>query len=71
MCILGGNGSGKSSITCILSTLKASGRGHITLKGKDLNELKLSENPQLIGFAPSFDYLQNEYTVIQHLQLFA
>lgn len=68
--ILGPNKAGKSSIAQLLSTMISPESGSIEICGQDLRQLKLSEKGQMFGLVPHFDYLQDEYTVNEHIMQF-
>lgn len=65
--ILGPNKAGKSSIAQSLSTMISPESGSIEICGQDLTQLKLSQRGQMFGLVPHFDYLQDEYTVNEHM----
>lgn len=69
-CLLGHNGAGKSTFVNILTGIYSPSEGNIYWKGKDFRVLKKSEETKLnIGVCPSFDCLQENLTVYQHLKI--
>ncbi len=54
----------------MLATIQAPTKGAIELIGNKYNELNLSNKGQLFSYVPDFDYLFDEFTIMQHFNLF-
>lgn len=61
--ILGPNGAGKSTLLNCLANLLTPQSGEIKLKGKRLNEMKLVEVAQILGYVPQIHTPAYAYTV--------
>ena len=64
LAIMGGSGTGKSTILSILNGTRIPQEGKITINGHDISE---PEAKSLIGFVPQDDLLIEELTVYQNL----
>ena len=64
LAIMGGSGTGKSTLLSILNGSLVPQEGSITINGHDISE---PEAKQLIGFVPQDDLLIEELTVYQNL----
>ena len=64
LAIMGGSGTGKSTLLSILNGSLIPQEGSITINGHDISE---PEAKQLIGFVPQDDLLIEELTVYQNL----
>ena len=64
LAIMGGSGTGKTTLLSILNGSLIPQEGHITINGHDITEQKAKD---LIGFVPQDDLLIEELTVYQNL----
>ena len=64
LAIMGGSGTGKTTLLSILNGSLIPQEGHITINGHDISEQKAKD---LIGFVPQDDLLIEELTVYQNL----
>ena len=64
LAIMGGSGTGKTTLLSILNGSLVPQEGHITINGHDISEPKAKD---LIGFVPQDDLLIEELTVYQNL----
>lgn len=64
LAIMGGSGTGKTTLLSILNGSLTPQEGHITINGHDISEQKAKD---LIGFVPQDDLLIEELTVYQNL----
>ena len=64
LAIMGGSGTGKTTLLSILNGSLVPQEGHITINGHDISEQKAKD---LIGFVPQDDLLIEELTVYQNL----
>ena len=64
LAIMGGSGTGKTTLLSILNGSLIPQEGHITINGHDISEQKAKD---LIGFVPQDDLLREELTVYQNL----
>ncbi len=64
LAIMGGSGTGKTTLLSILNGSLIPQEGHITINGNDISEQKAKD---LIGFVPQDDLLIEELTVYQNL----
>ena len=64
LAIMGGSGTGKTTLLSILNGSLIPQEGHITINGHDISEPKAKD---LIGFVPQDDLLIEELTVYQNL----
>lgn len=68
--ILGGSGTGKTTLLNILSSLEKPTNGTVTLNGVDIHRNYKNINGA-IGYVPQFDILIAELTVFENLQMTA
>ena len=64
LAIMGGSGTGKTTLLSILNGSLIPQEGHITINGHDISEQRAKD---LIGFVPQDDLLIEELTVYQNL----
>ena len=64
LAIMGGSGTGKTTLLSILNGSLIPQEGHITINGHDISEQKAKD---LIGYVPQDDLLIEELTVYQNL----
>ena len=64
--IMGGSGTGKSTLLNILNSNVSPGKGHVLIDGKSLHENR-QEFEGLIGYIPQDDLLLEKLTVYQNL----